>query len=80
VTSALATGVSLMAFRAGCRMQGLGMAIAAGGASMIDTTPALVSNPWMRTVVCCRPVIRSVTARTIQAKHTRVENRVIMAA
>ena len=47
---------------------------------MIYAAPAFVGNARVRTVVAGKPVVRGMAARTVQAKHPRMENRVSVAA
>lgn len=69
-----------MAFRASGALQGLCMAIAAGRAAMVNAAPTFVGNARVRTVVTSKPVIRCMAARTIQAKHACMKDRVGMAS
>lgn len=64
-----------------CRsLQCLRMAVAAGRTAVIDSASAFISNARVRTIVARKPVIRGMTARAIQPKHARVENRIAVAA
>ena len=61
-------------------LQGLCVAVAARGATMVDPSSTLIGNARVWTGVTREPVIGGMAARTIQTKHARVEYRVIVAA
>ena len=60
----------------------LGMAIAAGGAAVIDASPTFVfvRDTGVGTVVAGKPVFCCMAADTIQAKHARMKCRVAVTA
>ena len=74
------TRIAIMACRASGSLQCLRMAVAAGRTTMVDSPPAFVGNARVWTVVGGKPVVRGMTARTMQPKHARVEDRIAVAA
>lgn len=77
---ASALWVAFMACGTRRGLESLCVAIAAGGAAMVDAAPAFVGNTRVRTIVTGKPVIGCMAARTIQAKHAGMEDRVAVAA
>jgi hypothetical protein len=69
-----------VASQAGRALQGLCVAVAARGATVVHAAPALVGKAWVRTGVPGKPVVRRMTARTIRAEHSRVKDRVCVTA
>lgn len=80
LASTFTARIAVMAFRASGGLQGLCVAIAAGGAAVVDSAAPFIGNAGVRTGVGGKPVIRCMTARTVQAKHACVENWVTVAA
>jgi hypothetical protein len=72
--------VTVVALCTGCACQGLRMAIAAGGATMVDTTPPFIGNARVRTVIFRKPITCAVALRAVQAEHAGMEDRVSMTA
>jgi len=72
--------IAVMTDSTGGSMQCLCVAIAAGGAAMIDTPSALIRNARVWTVIRRIPIVCCVARYTVQAEHPGVEDRVTMTA
>lgn len=66
--------VAIMTCRTRSSVQRLGMAVATGGATVVDASPTFIRNPGMGTVVRRIPVICCMAACTIQAEHAYMES------
>ena len=80
LTPASISGIAIVACCARGSPQRLRMTVTAGGAAVVDSPPAFVSDARVGTVVTGKPVVCGMAARTIQPKHARVENRIAVAA
>ena len=78
-TATFAAWISLMALSTSGGMQSLGMTGTTGTTTVIDTSPPFICNARMRTLIDRRPVLCRVARCAIQAKHTRVEDRISVA-
>lgn len=78
--STLTPRVALVACCTGSSLQGLGVAIAAGCAAVVDSSPAFIGNARVRTVVRGEPVVGRMATFTIQTKHAGMEDRIAVAA
>ena len=70
--------VAIVTGKAGRSMQGLRVAVAAGGATVIHPAPAFVCDAWMTAIILGKPVFRRMTGSAIETKHPRMKDRVAM--
>lgn len=71
--------ISIVAFCAGRRLQGLRVTITAGGAAVINTAPAFIGDARVRTRIFGKPVFCRMATCTIRTKHACMKDRVGMA-
>ena len=72
--------VAVVAGKTGRAVERLGMAITAGSAAVVDSTPAFIGNARMRTAIFGRPVVHRMTGSAVESEQAGMISRVSMAA